>query len=183
MTAIYHYRSPVGDAIRFVKAMGSLEGAAYLASLLGDEIAAIPTHQRTYIPSTWVRTRRRGLDLPQWLAGPGARRLFMRSPAPRQDGYDLAHRLTNPQRSIHLAPILEYSGQVVHSLKGYRPQPLAWAAIPADVFIIDDVRTTGATGVAAAQLLVDQGYCVHVITLAGGGKPAGQLADVHRTHG
>ncbi len=94
--------------------------------------------------------RRRGLDLPEWLAGPGAQRLFIRKIGRRQQGLGEAERKRNAKR--HLV------------LSGNR--------IPHDhMVLIDDVRTTGATTLAGASLLVAKGIRVSIVTLAGVGRP------------
>ncbi|WP_336248745.1 hypothetical protein [Stomatohabitans albus] len=150
MQSAYPYDSPVGAAIRFVKRSGSLPGAQALADLLAPTLSNVPPERRTFIPAPWIRMRRRGLDLPEWLAGPGAQRLFIRKIGRRQQGLGEAERKRNAKR--HLV------------LSGNR--------IPHDhMVLIDDVRTTGATTLAGASLLVAKGIRVSIVTLAGVGRP------------
>lgn len=156
MQSVFAYDSPVGVAIRKVKTTGSLPGAAALAALLAPTLAKVPASIRTFIPAPWVRQRRRGLDLPQWLAGPGALRLFTRAIGQRQHTLSGIQRLSNPQRFLSLNP---------------------GTPIPKYVVLIDDVRTTGATSIAGANLLTQYGTNVSIVTLAGVGKPSAQLAD------
>lgn len=156
MQAAFDYNSPVGAAIRLVKRTGSIPGARALAELLAPTLATVPPARRTFIPAPWVRMRRRGLDLPQWLAGPGAQRLFIRQMGHRQHGLDGAQRLRNPQRHLHLRELDN---------------------LPDHMVLIDDVRTTGATALAGAKLLVARGVKVSVVTLAAVGKPDPNFTD------
>lgn len=156
MQAAFAYDSPVGAAIRRVKRTGSVPGAQALAQLLAPTLARVPPARRTFIPAPWVRMRRRGLDLPQWLAGPGAQRLFVRQMGHRQHGLDGAQRLRNPQRFLHLREV---------------------DTLPDHLVLIDDVRTTGATALAGARLLVKRGVTVNVVTLAAVGKPDPNFTD------
>lgn len=158
MQAAYAYDSPVGAAIRRVKQTGSIPGARALAQLLAPTLTQVPPIRRTFIPAPWVRMRRRGLDLPQWLAGPGAQRLFIRNIGHRQQGLNGAQRLANPQRYLHLR-------EVDH--------------IPDHMVLIDDVRTTGATALTGAKLLIQRGVKVSVVTLAGVGKPDPNIDDIY----
>lgn len=150
MQSAYAYNSPVGAAIRFVKATGSIPGAQALADLLAPTLAKVPATMRTYIPAPWIRKRRRGLDLPQWLAGPGARQVFRRRMGHRQHGLTGAERRVNPQRYLDLLPL---------------------ETLPLHMVLIDDVRTTGATTLTGAKLLGQRGIRVNIVTLAGVGKP------------
>lgn len=158
MQSAYVYDSPVGAAIRQVKCTGSIPGARALAQLLAPTLAKVPPHRRTFIPAPWVRMRRRGLDLPQWLAGPGAQHLFVRKMGQRQQGLNGAQRLINPQRFLRLA---------------------VTGGLPDHLVLIDDVRTTGATTITGAKLLVQRGIRVSVVTLAGVGKPDIKTDDIH----
>lgn len=158
MQAAFDYDSPVGAAIRQVKRTGSIPGAQALAQLLAPTLATVPPARRTFIPAPWVRMRRRGLDLPQWLAGPGAQRLFVRQMGHRQHGLNGAQRQANPQRFLHLRAV---------------------DPIPDHVVLIDDVRTTGATALAGARLLVARGVKVSIVTLAAVGKPDPNFTDIY----
>ena len=158
MQSAYAYDSPIGAAIRQVKRTGSIPGAQALADLLAPTLAGVAPNQRTFIPAPWVRMRRRGLDLPQWLAGPGALRVFTRRIGHRQHGLSGAERLRNPQRFLDLLPL---------------------ETLPMHMVLIDDVRTTGATTLAGAKLLVQRGIRVSIVTLAGVGKPGIKSDDTH----
>lgn len=157
MQSVYAYASPIGAAIRFVKRTGSIPGANALAALLAPTLAHVPPAMRTFIPAPWIRMRRRGLDLPEILAGPGARRVFIRRMGQRQYGLNKAQRQTNPQRFLRLKDATD---------------------LPKHMVLIDDVRTTGATTYTGARLLVAQGVRVSIVTLAGQGKAMSRFDDI-----
>lgn len=150
----FAYAGPLAAALRRAKAPGGHGLAPSLARLLWEALALDPRHlpaARTWVPSVPRRARTRARELPQVLAGPGAVSLLgRRGDPPDQAGLDPAAR--------RLAPF----GTFVAT----RPAPAA-------VVLVDDVRTTGATALAAAAALADAGACrVLVVTLALGGQDA-----------
>lgn len=148
---VFAYDGVVRDAVRGMKIAGR-HGAA---RILGRQIrchAGVPSDWPvTWVPATRRRIRRRGFDLPHLLAGSGAVGLLRRT--------------------------LERPDQTSLSAVQRRRSPLgAFTAItvpPSDLVLVDDVRTTGATALAAAMALLDAGARrVVVATLAVGGDDA-----------
>lgn len=105
----------------------------------------------TWVPATRRRVRRRGVDPPRVLAGPGAVRLLRRvRDAPDQTALAADERRRAP-------------------LGGF----VADGWVPPAVVLVDDVRTTGTTARAAAAALREAGARrVLVVTFAVSGRDA-----------
>jgi predicted amidophosphoribosyltransferase len=149
---LYAYDGVVRDAVRAMKAGGRHAAARRLGALLRARLGlpAAGSHMPiTWVPATARRRRRRGADVPELLAGPDAVRLLRRS-AERPDQTALGPR------------------QRRHSPEG---SFVATRRVPAAVVLVDDVRTTGATALAAARALQAGGADrVLVATLAVAGS-------------
>ena len=148
---VFGYDGVVRDAVRGLKLSGRFAAAAPL----GEMIRALPwvpeSWPVTWVPATAARRRARGFDLPQLLAGATAQRLLRRN-ADGRDQTDLS------ARERRLLPAGTFS---------------ALGPVPEQVVLIDDVRTTGATALAAATALCDGGARrVLVATFAVGGDDA-----------
>lgn len=152
--AAYRYDGVIARAVRAVKAPGAHAPAVHLGGLLWAELAATlgpaAAWPRTWVPSTRARLRERGADIPRLLAGPGASALLWRV---RQTSDQT--ELTASQRRTSRRGDFR-SGQHV----------------PSHVALVDDVRTTGGTALAAADALQRAGARrVLVITLAAADDP------------
>ncbi len=145
----YAYDGVIRRAILSMKVGGRHATARPLGRLLRYELGlpepvAAPWTV-TWVPSTRRKRRQRGAEIPRLLAGQGAVGLLRR---PRQ-GPD--------QTELHVE-------QRRHAPRGAF---IATAHVPSRVLLIDDVRTTGATALAAATALRDGGAeQVMVATLA-----------------
>ena len=144
--AAFAYADPLAGAIKRVKTDALREGARALAGLL----PLPPSATRTWVPAPPSRRRRRGLDLAQVLAGPGARPLLV-SARRRPD-----------------QPDLDAAGRRAAAVGAYLPL----GGVPRAVTLVDDVRATGATLLAAATALRHAGAeRVLAITLAASAGP------------
>lgn len=145
--AAHAYVGPLAVAIKQVKTGGLREGARALASLLVLPDLGCPV---TWVPAPPGRRRRRGLDLPQVLAGPHARALLARTTdPPEQPDLDATQRLAAQHGTFR-----------------------ATTALRGPVVLVDDVRATGATLLAAATTLRQAGASrVLAVTLAAAGGP------------
>ena len=142
----FAYAAQLSTAIKAVKTEGLREGADALARLLD-----LPNgHPVTWVPAPSRRKRRRGLDLPERLAGPTAIRLLTRiGRPPEQPDLGAAERLTAQQGTF-----------------------AATQRVTGPIILVDDVRATGATMLAAAEALLDAGASrVLGVTLAASGGP------------
>jgi predicted amidophosphoribosyltransferase len=150
---LYQYAGPVAAAVRAIKAGGYYAAARGLAERMRGRLGLPAGVSMTWVPSSKRRLKERGFDLPQLLAGPDARSLLSRiADRPDQTTLDPVRRRQNPWGSF---------------------APLGCA--PSAVVLVDDVRTTGATAVAAATVLRSAGaHRVLVATLAVAGGQAGQ---------
>ena len=156
---MYAYDGVIQAAIRTMKTPGHHAPAAGFGRMLR---AGLPGVMRSGWPITWVpstrrRLRQRGADIPRLLAGPSARALLARvRERPDQTSLDARRRRTNPLG--------------VFSARGRSPT---------QVILVDDVRTTGSTALAAASALLDAGATrVLVVTLAvAGGAPGRPLLE------
>ena len=147
---LFAYDGVIAEAIRGMKLSGRWAAAHPLGRRMRDGLD-VPSWPRTWVPATGRKRRERGMELPQLLAGRGAERMLLTS-ADRPDQTDLAADLR--RRS----PIGAFTC----------PKPA-----PEQVVLIDDVRTTGATALAAATALREAGARkVLVATLAVGGDAA-----------
>ena len=151
---VYAYDGVVAAAVRGMKAGGRWAAAAAFSEDLRRHLA-LPAWPVTWVPATPRRRRRRGFDLPALLAGPRAVALLRRTvERPDQTALDAAQRRRSPVGAF---------------------TPLGPA--PAAVVLVDDVRTTGATALAAARALQQAGARrVLVATLAVGGDAARRRA-------
>ena len=150
---VYAYDGVVRDAVRGMK----LSGRHAAAQHLGSEVLGLPSVPAawpvTWVPSTSRRLRERGVELPQLLAGRPAIRLLRR----RYTGPDQTDLTSEARRAF---PLDAFTAVV---------------EVPPDVVLVDDVRTTGATALAAATALLAGGARrVLVATLAVGGDDARQ---------
>jgi predicted amidophosphoribosyltransferase len=155
--AAFRYDGVIARAIRTVKRPGHHGAAVHLGSLLWTEVSdAVPgvaAWPRTWVPSTRGRLRHRGADIPRLLAGRQARPLLRRV-RQQSDQTDL------PASQRRSSPVGDFRcGQ----------------AVPPCVVLVDDVRTTGGTALAAAEALL-QGGCrrIVVVTLAAVDDPWAQ---------
>ena len=148
---LYAYDGVIRDAVRGMKIAGRYAAATQFAAQLRRHPAVPGGWAVAWVPSTRRRRRERGFDLPQLLAGAGAVDLLRRvADRPDQTSLTAAER--------RLSPIGAF---------------LAPGPVPADVVLVDDVRTTGATATAAATALLSGGaQRVLVATLAVGGDDA-----------
>ncbi|HVL99022.1 MAG TPA: hypothetical protein VM324_07005 [Egibacteraceae bacterium] len=151
---VYAYAGVVAEAVRAMKVGGASTAAIGLGQVLRARVrlpAPAADLALTWVPSTPRRLRERGAEIPRLLAGPGARGLLRRvGERPDQTALDAAARRSNPAGAFTAAG----------------PAPPA-------VVIVDDVRTTGATAVAAAGALrVAGARRVLVATLAVAGQQA-----------
>jgi predicted amidophosphoribosyltransferase len=134
----YAYAGVVRDAILAVKAHGRHEALRGMGALMRTRLglAALPADVAVTAVPTVPRVRRqRGVDVPHVLAGVRAQRL--------------------------LRCVREDADQTGLTARGRRrAKQGAFAAIgpvPARVVLVDDVRTTGATALAAAAALREAG--------------------------
>lgn len=150
----FAYTGPLAAALRRAKSPGGHGLAPSLARLLWAALAVEPDELpavRTWVPSVPRRARTRAREFPQVLAGAGAVSLLARrGDPPDQAGLDPAARRVAPFGTF-----------------------VATGPVPPAVVLVDDVRTTGATALAAAGALADAGARrILVVTLALGGQDA-----------
>ncbi|MGM0818999.1 MAG: ComF family protein [Actinomycetota bacterium] len=151
----YAYDGVVRDAVLAVKLRGRHGAAGALGRLLWFELGLPPPSAApwpvTWVPSTRATRRRRGVEVPRRLAGPGAVALLERVRAgPDQTSLDAAGRRAGPRGAF-----------------------AARGPAPSRVVVVDDVRTTGATAHAAGLALRRAGAArVLVVTLAVAPAPA-----------
>jgi ComF family protein len=150
--SLLRYEGPTRELVAALKfdnhrdAIGLL--GAGLAQLVGDELGT-RLDAVTWAPTTAARRRERGYDQAELLAravAAGLRRpcrgLLRRDAGAGQTGRSREQRLDGPRFRARRTP-------------------------PAQVLLVDDVRTTGATLCAAADVLVEAGATsVHGLTLA-----------------
>lgn len=149
--AVFAYDGVVRDAIHGMKLRGRFGAATPLAAHVRLRAGAAGGWCFTWVPSPPRRLRERGFELPRLLAGAPAVSLLRRV----VDGPDQTSLAADERRAL---------GPGVFQ---------AVASVPADVVLVDDVRTTGATARAAARALCDAGARrVLVVTLAVGGDAA-----------
>ncbi|HEV2785398.1 MAG TPA: hypothetical protein VGV67_03340 [Solirubrobacteraceae bacterium] len=148
---VFAYDGVVRDAVRGMKLSGRFAAAAPLGERVLQRAGLAATWPVTWVPSSPARRRARGVDLPQVLAGAGATPLLRR----QHDGPDQTSLTAEQRRRLPAGTFA------------------AVGTVPAQVMLVDDVRTTGATAIAAAQALLDGGARrVLVATLAVGGDAA-----------
>ncbi len=151
----YAYDGVVRDAVLAVKLRGRHGAAGPLGRLLWFELGLPPPARApwpvTWVPSTRAARRRRGVEVPRRLAGPGAVALLDRvRGGPDQTSLDAAGRRVAPRGAF-----------------------TARGRAPGRVVVGDDVRTTGATAHAAGLALREAGAArVLVVTLAVARAPA-----------
>lgn len=151
--AAFRYDGPVARAVKRAKAPGGDGVAPLLAALLWQSVGLDPaTLPVTWVPSVRRNARERRVALPQVLAGPRAVALLGRVGAPPDQP---SLRARERRRAPH---------GTFRALRGCPPA----------VVLVDDVRTTGATGLAAAAALQAAGARrVLLVTLAVAGDPRG----------
>jgi len=149
--AAYAYVGPIAAAIRAVK-VGGRHAAGHALGTMMRERLGLPLRGivTTWLPSSRSKLRDRGFDLPRLLAGPSAVSLLERvAERPDQTMLDAVTRRLSPWGSF-----------------------AALGRAPLGVVLVDDVRTTGATAIAAAAALLGAGAeRVLVATLAVAGTP------------
>lgn len=152
--AAFAYAGVVAEAVRTVKRPGRHAAAGGLGRLLWQVLdASLPLGQlpRTWVPSAPAARRARGIDVPRLLAGPDAVAM-LRCPRDRPDqtSVDARTRRTNTVGAF-----------------------VAVGTVPDTVVVVDDVRTTGSTLLAAASALRDAGARRVVgVTFAAAGEDA-----------
>lgn len=151
----YAYEGVVRNAVRGMKISGRHAAARHL----GERVRSLPgigaDWAITWVPSTPRRLRERGVEIPRLLAGPQAAPMLRRC-GDRADQTSLPH----DQRRRFPDHLFTAEGRV----RG-------------DVVLVDDVRTTGGTALAASRALLAAGaQRVVVATLAVGGDDARQAA-------
>lgn len=165
----FAYTGPLAAALRRAKTPGGHGLAPGLALLLWQALrldpAALPTALpavRTWVPSVPRTARTRARELPRVLAGPGAVALLgRRGNPPDQAGLDPVRRRVAPFGTF-----------------------VARGPVPPAVVLVDDVRTTGATALAAAAALERAGARrVLLVTLALGGQDARSPLSLARSPG
>lgn len=148
---LFAYDGVVRDAVRGMKLSGRWSAARALGDMLRAQPLVPADWPVTWVPSTRARRRERGVEIPQLLAGPCAVGLLRR----RLERADQT-ALTAQQRRAFPADAF-----------------VATAPVPLCVVIVDDVRTTGGTALAAASALLRAGAVrVLVATFAVGGDEA-----------
>ena len=150
---VYAYAGVVRDAIRGMKIAGRFAAARHLAPAILTLPGVVPGWSVTWVPSTHTRLRARGVELPRLLAGRNAVALLRRlHDRPDQTSLTPDERRALPPDTF-----------------------VARGPVPVDVVVVDDVRTTGATALAAGNALLAAGAGrVLVATLAVGGDDARQ---------
>jgi predicted amidophosphoribosyltransferase len=147
----YAYDGVVRDAIRGMKIGGRHAAARALGADLRRHPAIPAGWPTTWVPSTRWKLRARGVEIPRLLAGSRAVQLLDRT-------------IERPDQTTLDAYARRHSPAGVFTAR---------ADPPAEVVLVDDVRTTGATALAAAGALLDAGAVrVLVVTLAVGGDDA-----------
>jgi len=147
------YAGAVARAVRGMKGGGRWAAAPALGRLLRAELGLPGPREvaTTWVPSPPRRRRARGFELPRLLAGAGAVALLAATgDRPDQTALDPAGRRALPAGAFRVT-----------------------GPVPAAVVLVDDVRTTGATALAAAGALRAAGARrVLVATLAVAGDRA-----------
>lgn len=148
---VFAYDGVISQAVRGMKISGRWAAARHLAPAVVGHPAVPAAWPVTWVPSTVHRRRERGGELPRLLAGPTGVALLRRTvQRPDQTSLSPAERRVSPRGCF-----------------------AATGAVPSDVVLVDDVRTTGGTALAAAGALVTGGARrVLVVTLAVGGDDA-----------
>jgi predicted amidophosphoribosyltransferase len=153
----YAYAGPIRDTVVAVKVRGQHEVLPALGVLMRTRLRLVdmgPDVAWTWVPTTPSALRSRGVDVPRHLAGPAATPL-LRTRARRAADRDQTE-LDPAARRLAKADAFAATGPV-----------------PPRVVLIDDVRTTGATALAAATALRAAGARrVLVATFAVAGQEA-----------
>jgi predicted amidophosphoribosyltransferase len=150
----YAYDAVARDAVVGLKVRGRSAAGPGLGRLMRRRLGVPEPHAglvTTWVPSTARRLRQRGVEVPRLLAGDGAVAMLRRvGERPDQTALTAVRRRASP------------AGVFV---------PLG--ALPASVVLVDDVRTTGATALAAARALQAGGARrVLIVTFAVAGDEA-----------
>ena len=148
---VYAYDGVIRDAVRGMKMGGRHAAARPLGAAVRAVAAEVASWPITWVPSSRRRLRERGVEITRLLAGADAVALLRRT--------------------------VDRPDQTSLSAQARRQSPLgvftAVGSAPRDVVLVDDVRTTGATALAAAEALRAAGARrVLVATLAVGGDDA-----------
>lgn len=155
---VFDYLGPVGDALRGGKYHGRPEAMPALGALLRvtlpEALRLDPPAAVVPVPLHPARLRRRPLDVPRFLATSVARAL----------GARLVHRALTRIRDTRPQAGLCEADRWLNVADAFAPDK---GGVPADVLLVDDVATTGATLRAAAQALAGAGARrIRVLALA-----------------
>jgi predicted amidophosphoribosyltransferase len=129
----YAYEGVVRDSLLAVKVQGRHEALRGMGAVMRSRLGLAGSQDLvvTSVPTAPRALRQRGVDVPRVLAGPGATTLLR---CVREDADQTSRSARSRRRAKHGAFA-------------------ALRSVPPRVVLVDDVRTTGATALAAATAL------------------------------